>query len=171
MLWHLAHVMYCVLNWKIGTEADDMLNMMTLEWDRKKKNTNFILWETIPELQVSMIWTHSVNCLCMRVVTRGTAHSARLPVFFYSQADFLFFFCPAGATYCTDKGEVWQGGVNCRSDILCQISPWSVQGWGFTAPKTEDGPQKVKTLGHSITCFALCDCVIVTFDLWPSIHW
>ena len=55
---------------------------------------------------------------------------------FYSRADFRVF-RPAGATHCTDKGEIWHGGANRRSAPPCQISPWSVQGWGFMAPKTE----------------------------------
>jgi len=54
---------------------------------------------------------------------------------FYSWANFLVF-RPAGATRCTDQGEIWHGGADLRSAPPCQISPWSVQGWGFTAPKT-----------------------------------
>ena len=53
---------------------------------------------------------------------------------FYSRADF-WVFRPAGATRCTDQGEIWHGGADRRSAPLCQISPWSVQGSGFTAPK------------------------------------
>jgi len=55
---------------------------------------------------------------------------------FYSRADFEAF-RPAGATRCTDQGQIWQGGANPRSAPSCQIWPWSVQGWGFMAPKTE----------------------------------
>ena len=46
----------------------------------------------------------------------------------YPEADFEVF-RPAGATRCTDGGEIWHGG--------CQISPPSVQGIG---------PPKVKFL-------------------------
>ena len=55
---------------------------------------------------------------------------------FYSRADFEVF-RPAGATRCTDQGQDWQGGADRGSAPPCQIWPWSVQGWGFTAPKTE----------------------------------
>jgi len=41
---------------------------------------------------------------------------------FYSRANFEVF-RPAGATRCTDQGEIWQGGADRR--------------WEFTAPKTE----------------------------------
>ena len=54
---------------------------------------------------------------------------------FYSQSDFSVF-RPAGATHCTDQGEICQGGVDRRSAAPpCQISPWSAKGCGFTAPK------------------------------------
>jgi len=33
----------------------------------------------------------------------------KLPVFNYSEADFELF-RPAGATRCTDEGEIWHGG-------------------------------------------------------------
>jgi len=56
--------------------------------------------------------------------------------FVYSRADFGVF-RPTGATRCTDQGEIWQEGADRRSAPPCQISPWSVQGWGITAPKTE----------------------------------
>ena len=36
-------------------------------------------------------------------------------------------FCPAGATRCTDGGEIWHGGGDQRSHPPCQISPPSVQ--------------------------------------------
>ena len=54
--------------------------------------------------------------------------------FVYSRADFGIF-RPAGATCCTDQGQIWQRWADLRSAPLCQIWPWSVQGWGFTAPK------------------------------------
>ena len=61
--------------------------------------------------------------------------AAALPVLFLLTADF-WVFRPAGTTYCTDQGEIWQGEANRRSAPLCQTWPWSVQEWGFTAPKT-----------------------------------
>jgi len=39
-------------------------------------------------------------------------------------------FRPAGATRCTDRGEIWRGAP-------CQISPPSVQRQGCRTPKTE----------------------------------
>jgi len=53
---------------------------------------------------------------------------------FYSRASFGVF-RHAGATHCTDQCEIWQGAV--RSAPPRQLSPWSAQWWGFTAPKTE----------------------------------
>jgi len=49
----------------------------------------------------------------------------------YSRADFLVF-RPAWATRCTSQCEIWQG----CSLYNWQISPWSPQAYGFTAPKT-----------------------------------
>jgi len=44
----------------------------------------------------------------------------------YSEADFEV--CrPAGATRCTDGGEIWHGGGDRKSPPPCQISPPSVQ--------------------------------------------
>jgi len=40
----------------------------------------------------------------------------------YSEADFEVFH-PAGATHCTDGGEIWRGGGDRRSPPPCQISP------------------------------------------------
>ena len=44
----------------------------------------------------------------------------------YSEADSEDF-RPAGATRCTDGGEIWHGGEDRRSPPPCQISPQSVQ--------------------------------------------
>ena len=46
-----------------------------------------------------------------------------------SEADFEVF-CPAGATRCTDWGEIWHG-----SPFPCQISPPSVQRLRYRTPK------------------------------------
>jgi len=54
----------------------------------------------------------------------------------YSEADFEVF-RPAGATHCTDGGEIWQVGGDQRSPPPCQISPPSVQRQGCSTPKIE----------------------------------
>ena len=54
----------------------------------------------------------------------------------YSEANFEVF-RPAGATRCTDGGEIWHGGGHRRSPPPCQISPPSVQRQGCRTPKIE----------------------------------
>ena len=54
----------------------------------------------------------------------------------YSEADFEVF-RPAGATRCTDGGEIWHGGGDRRYPPPCQISPPSVQRQGCRTPKIE----------------------------------
>ena len=54
----------------------------------------------------------------------------------YSEANFEVF-RPAGATRCTDGGEIWHGGGDRRSPPPCQISPPSVQRQGCRTPKIE----------------------------------
>ena len=66
--------------------------------------------------------------LCI-VITGRICRRQLCRYFVYSRADFGVF-RPAGATRCTDQGQVWR-----RSAPPCQIWPWSVQGWGFKAPK------------------------------------
>jgi len=68
--------------------------------------------------------------MCICCYYRQDLPQAALPVLFLLTADF-WAFRPAGATRCTDQGDIWHGAPR------CQISPWSVQGWGFTAPKSE----------------------------------
>ena len=41
------------------------------------------------------------------IITGGIARSASRRYLVYSEADFEFF-CPAGASRCTDDGEIWQ---------------------------------------------------------------
>ena len=53
----------------------------------------------------------------------------------FLRADFPIF-RPAAATCYTDQGKIWQGGAYHSSAPSCQISPWSAQKCGFTAPKT-----------------------------------
>ena len=62
------------------------------------------------------------NCL----VTGSIARSASRRYLVYSEADFEGF-RPAGATHCTDGGEIWHAGGDQRSPPPCQISPPSVQ--------------------------------------------
>jgi len=56
----------------------------------------------------------------------------------YSEADFEVF-RPAGATRCTDGGEIWHGGGDrpLRSPPPYHISLPSVQRYGYRTPKTE----------------------------------
>ena len=56
--------------------------------------------------------------------------------FVYSEADFEVF-RPAGATRCTDGGEIRHGGGDRRSPPPRQISPPSVQRQGCRTPKIE----------------------------------
>jgi len=60
------------------------------------------------------------------------------PVFsllLYSEADFEVI-RPAGATRCTDGGEIWHGGGDRRSPPPRQTSPPSMQRQGYRTPKT-----------------------------------
>jgi len=54
----------------------------------------------------------------------------------YSEADFEVY-RPAGATCCTDGGEIWRGRGDRRSPPPRQISPPSVQRQGCRTPKIE----------------------------------
>jgi len=60
------------------------------------------------------------------LTTGSIARSATSWYLNYSEANFEVF-RPAGATRCSDGGEIWQGGGDLRSPPLCQISPPSVQ--------------------------------------------
>jgi len=64
------------------------------------------------------------RCRCGHCYRQDLPEGQFCRYFVYSRADFGVFRL-AGATRCTDQGQIWQ------------ISPWSVQGWVFTAPKTE----------------------------------
>jgi len=55
---------------------------------------------------------------------------AALPVLFLLTGRFWGF-----ATHCTDQCRIWHGGADHRFAPPCQISPWSVQGWGLRPPK------------------------------------
>ena len=55
----------------------------------------------------------------------GSARRAALPVLFLLTADFRVF-RPAGATRCTDQGQIWQGGVALPAKFhfdRCSVSP------------------------------------------------
>ena len=80
--------------------------------------------------------TKEVSFLYLYIFTGRICRRQLCRYFVYSRADFGVF-RPAGATLCTDQGQIWQEGGDHRSAPPCQIWPWSVQGWGFTAPKTE----------------------------------
>jgi len=54
----------------------------------------------------------------------------------YSEADFEVF-RPAGATLCTNGGEIWHGGGDRKSPPPCQISPPSVQRQGCRTLRIE----------------------------------
>ena len=66
----------------------------------------------------------ATNCLTLYLsYYRQEARSATCRYCFYSRADFLGGFRPAGATRCTDQGEIWQVGADHRrSAPICQIS-------------------------------------------------
>jgi len=79
----------------------------------------------------------------MSFFTGSIARSASRRDLIYSEADFEVF-RPAGATCCTDGGEIWHGGGDPgdpRSPPSCQISPSSVQRLGYRTPKTEILPR------------------------------
>jgi len=47
------------------------------------------------------------------LITSSIAHSATSRYLSYSEADFEVF-RPAAATFCTDRGEIWHGGVRAK---------------------------------------------------------
>jgi len=78
------------------------------------------------------IWILTCLCLCFYC---SIFHCAMRRYLIYSDANFEVF-RPAGATRCTDGGEIWHGGGERRSPTPCQISPPSVQRLGYRTPKT-----------------------------------
>jgi len=54
------------------------------------------------------------------VFYRQDLPQAALPVFRLLTGRF-WGFCPAGATRCTNQGQIWQGGADRRSAPHCQI--------------------------------------------------
>ena len=57
----------------------------------------------------------------------------------------ISFFCPTGATPCTDSRQTWHGRWAPESTWLCKISPQSVQGWEC-GPKIKNFHFLVKSL-------------------------
>jgi len=78
------------------------------------------------EIQVCFIYP---TCVWNILLPAGSAQRAALPVLFLLMGRFLGF-CPTRSR--------WNlaGSSGLKSAPPCQISPWSVQGCGFTAPKT-----------------------------------
>jgi len=68
--------------------------------------------------------------------TGSIARSATRRYLIYPEADFEVF-RPAGATRCTDGGEIWHRRVDQRSPPPCQISHPSVQRLEYGSLKTE----------------------------------
>ena len=62
------------------------------------------------------------NKFIMNIYRQDLPEGQLCRYFVYSRADFEVF-RPAGATRCTDQGQIWQGGVHRRSDPPCQICP------------------------------------------------
>jgi len=72
------------------------------------------------QLCVEIISSLPQNGILLPVALRA-AQACRYSI--YSEADFEVF-RPAGATRCTDGGEIWHGGGgDLRSPPPCQISP------------------------------------------------
>ena len=66
--------------------------------------------------------------------TSSIARSTSRRYLIYAEADFEVFH-PAGATRCTDGGQIWRGGGDQRSPPPRQISPPSVQQQGCRTTK------------------------------------
>ena len=79
---------------------------------------------------------HKIFAVNHAIITGSIARSANLPVFSLLRGRFSDF-RPAGATRCTDGGEIWHGRGDRRSPPPCQISPQSVQRKGCRTPKIE----------------------------------
>jgi len=84
------------------------------------------------------IWFTSWSGALHLIFTGSIACSASRRYLVYSEADFEVFH-PAGATHCTDAGEIWHGGGDRKCPRLCQISPHRCNNNGV-------GPQKLKFL-------------------------
>ena len=109
---------------------------------------NYVLTLTKPVL---IIWYY------LFIYYQQDLPQAALPVLFLLTGRFLGFSPRRGDTL-HHHGEIWHGGADLRSAPPCQISPWSVQGWGFTAPKTE----KNSKLTNIIATKGRVPCTIFT---------
>ena len=72
----------------------------------------------IPEMFDSVI----INSYASKLITGRICRRLLCRYCFYSRAEFEVF-RPAGATHCTDQGQIWQGGADRRSAPPCQICP------------------------------------------------
>ena len=54
----------------------------------------------------------------LTLLPAGSARMAALPVLFLLTSQFCFF-CPTGATRCTDQGEIWQAPAKFHLDWFC----------------------------------------------------
>ena len=83
------------------------------------------LWLVAFALLLLQVSQESVSCSGkteVPLVTGSIARRASRRYLIYSEADFEVF-RPAGATRCTDGGEIWHGGGDRRFPPPCQISP------------------------------------------------
>ena len=65
------------------------------------------------------MWMVYMPRLALQIFTGRICRRQLCRYCFYSRPNFVVF-RPAGATRCTDQGEIWQEGA---SAPLCQISP------------------------------------------------
>jgi len=68
------------------------------------------------------------------MLSGSMARSAKRRYINYSEANFKVF-RPAGATRCTDGGEIWREGVDLKSIPARQISPYRCNDKGIGASK------------------------------------
>jgi len=91
--------------------------------------------------KLSTLYFLFVHCLIEpkeRLITGSIARSASRRYLVYSEADFEVF-RPAGATRCTDRGEILHGGGDQRSLLHAKFHPHRCNDKGV-------GPQKLKCL-------------------------
>jgi len=69
------------------------------------------------------------------LITGSIARSTKRRYLSYSETDFKVFRRPAGATRCTDGGEIWHVGGDRRSPPPYQIPPHRCNDKGIEPPK------------------------------------
>jgi len=113
----------------------------TVESTITKLATGIVHHESHPPIERSKVKVRVRSGLRYELCTSECSSSYRqdlpqaaLPVCFYSRPNFGVF-RPAGATRCTDQGQIWQGGAD-RSPSLPNFTLIG-SGVGFTAAKTE----------------------------------